>query len=86
MTLQDLKLPTTLGNTYRASACAWTSCGRFLLTSWQGGMGMLTMHEVRHQAAHARPSCSEQAAVQRQRPRTPELLCQSISSTAEQKQ
>ena len=44
--VQVCELPTSLGDTYRASACAWSPNGRFLLTSWHGGMGMLTVHEV----------------------------------------
>ncbi len=42
------QLPTSLGDSYRASACAWSPDGCFLLTSWHGGMGMLTVHEVMH--------------------------------------
>lgn len=61
--LQDIRLPTTLGDAYRAAACAWTPCGRFLLTAWQGGMGMLTMHKVRCYAASAGSSCNLRPAI-----------------------
>ena len=61
---QEFRLPTTLGDTHRAAACAWTPCGRFLLTAWQGGMGMLTMHEVRCYAASAGSNCNSQPAIE----------------------
>ena len=43
---QAVQLPGSGSRSHKASACAWSADGRFLLTGWHGGMGLLTVHEV----------------------------------------